>query len=186
MEDYNPTKKRKVLIAFNDLIADMKSNKKLSPIVTELFLRGRKLNISLVLISQSCFKVPEAIRLNTTYYFIMQIPNKRELQQIASNNLPDIEFKDFISWCKDSTKKPFLFLVNNTILPSDNPLRFRRNVLQNDYTHKIKAIDNKIEQSNAQYKLDKETTKNSALSSGNVSKYESLTGSNILPEKDLA
>ena len=116
----------------------------------------------------------------------MQIPNKRELQQIASNNLPDIEFKDFISWCKDSTKKPFLFLVNNTILPSDNPLRFRRNVLQNDYTHKIKAIDNKIEQSNAQYKLDKETAKNSALSLGNVSKYESLTGSNILPEKDLA
>ena len=58
LEDYNPTKKRKVLIAFNDLIADMKSNKKLSPIVTELFLRGRKLNISLVLISQSCFKVP--------------------------------------------------------------------------------------------------------------------------------
>ena len=57
----------------------MESNKKLSPKVTELFLRGRKLNISLVFISQSYFKVPKTIRLNATHYFIMKIPNKREL-----------------------------------------------------------------------------------------------------------
>ena len=71
LEDYNPTKKRRVLIVFDDMIADMKSNKKLSPIVTELFLRGRKLNISLVFISQSYFKVPKTIRLNVTHYFII-------------------------------------------------------------------------------------------------------------------
>ena len=64
---------------FDDMIAGMESNKKLCPIVTELFLRGRKLNISLVFISQSCFKVLKTIRLNTTHYFIMKIPNKREL-----------------------------------------------------------------------------------------------------------
>ena len=64
LEDYNPTEKRRVLIVFNDMIADMKSNKKLSPIVTDLFLRGRKLNISLVFISQSYFKVPKTIRLS--------------------------------------------------------------------------------------------------------------------------
>ena len=66
-----------VLIVFDDMIADMESSEKLSPIVTELFLRGRKLNISLIFIPQSYFKVPKTIRLNATHYFIMKIPNKR-------------------------------------------------------------------------------------------------------------
>ena len=73
-------------MVFDDMIADMEADKKISPIVTELFLRGRKLNISLVFISQYYFKLPKTIRLNATHYFIMKIPNKRELQQIASNN----------------------------------------------------------------------------------------------------
>ena len=77
---------------FDDMIADMESNKKLSPIVNELFLRGRKLNALLVFKSQSYFKVPKTIRLNATYYFFMKIPNKRELQQIASNHSSDIGF----------------------------------------------------------------------------------------------
>ena len=77
LEVYNPIKKRKVLIVFDELIADMESNKKLSPNVTELFLRKRKLNISLVFISQSYFKVPKTISLNATHYFIIKIPNKR-------------------------------------------------------------------------------------------------------------
>ena len=81
LEDYNLKKKRRVLIVFDDMIADMESNKKLSPKVTELFLRGRKFNISLVFISPFYFKVPKAIRLNATHYFIMKISNKRELQQ---------------------------------------------------------------------------------------------------------
>ena len=67
LEDYNPTKKNKVLIVFDDMIADVESNKKLSSIVTEFFLGGRKLNISLVFISQSHFKVPKTIRLNATH-----------------------------------------------------------------------------------------------------------------------
>ena len=77
LEEYNPMKKRRALIVFDDMIVDMESNKKLSPIVTELFLRGRKLNISLVSISKSHFKVPKTIKLNATHYFIMKIPNKR-------------------------------------------------------------------------------------------------------------
>ena len=85
LEDYNPTKKRRMLIVFDDTIADMESNKKLSPIVSELFLRGRKLNVLLVFLSQSFFQVPKTIKLNTTHYFIMKIPIKKELQQIASN-----------------------------------------------------------------------------------------------------
>ena len=71
-----------MLLVFNDMIGDMINNKKLNPIVTELFIRSRKLNISIVFITQSYFKVPKDVRLNSTYSFILKIPNKRKLQQI--------------------------------------------------------------------------------------------------------
>ena len=71
--------------------------------------------------------MPKTIRLNATHYVIMKIPNKGELQQIASNHSSDIDFKDFMKLYKDYTEKPYSFLVNNTTLSSDNPLRFRRN-----------------------------------------------------------
>ena len=96
LEDYNPTKKRRVLILCDDMMADMESNKTLCPIVTELFLRGKKLIISLVFISQSYFKVRKTVRLNATHYFIMKTPKKRELQQIVSNHSSEIDFKDFV------------------------------------------------------------------------------------------
>ena len=92
LEDYNPTKKRKVLIVFDDMIADMEANKKLSPIFTESFFRGKKLSILLVFISQSYFNVPKTIRLNVTH-FIMKIPNKRERQQVASNHSAKLNLK---------------------------------------------------------------------------------------------
>ena len=79
IDDYNPDKENKILIVFDDMIADMINNKKLNSIVTELFNRGRKLNIYLVFITQSYFKVPKDVKLNTTHFFIMKIPNKREL-----------------------------------------------------------------------------------------------------------
>ena len=129
IEDYNPIKKRKILIVFDDMIADMINNNKLKPIVTELFIRGRKLNISIVFNTQSYFKVPKDVRLNSTHFFIMKIPNKRELQQIALNHSSDIDFKDFMNIYKKCTKEPYSFLVNNTTLPSDDPLRFRKNLL---------------------------------------------------------
>ena len=68
IEEYNLGKKRKVLIVFDDMIADMINNKKLNPIVTELFIRGRKLNISIVFITESYFKVPKDVRTNSTYF----------------------------------------------------------------------------------------------------------------------
>ena len=107
----------------------MESLKKLSPIVTELFLGGRKLNILLAFISQSYFKVPKTIRLNATHYFIMKISNKRELQQIASSHSSDIDFKDFMKFYKDYTKEIYSFLVNDTTLSSDNSLPFNKNLL---------------------------------------------------------
>ena len=117
VEDYNPIKKRKVLIIFDDMIADMINNNKLNPIETELFIRGRKRNISIVFITQSYFKVTKDVRLNSTHFFIMKIPNKRELQQIALNHSSDIDFKDFMNIYKKSTKEPYSFLVNDTTLP---------------------------------------------------------------------
>ena len=97
IDDYNVYKDRKIFIVFDDMIADMIQNKKLNSIVTELLIRGRKLNISLVFITQSYFKVPKDVRLNTTHFFIAKIPNRKELQQIAINHSSDINTKDFVN-----------------------------------------------------------------------------------------
>ena len=109
IEEYNPNNKRKMLIVFDDIIADMLSNKKLNPTVSELFIRGRKLNISLVFISQSYFAVPKNIRLNSMHYFIMMFSNKRELQQIEFNHSSDIDQKNFMNLNKKSTLKSYYF-----------------------------------------------------------------------------
>ena len=77
IDEYNPDKENKILIGFDYMIADKIHNKKLNSIVTELFIRGRKLNISVVFITQSYFKVPKDVRLNTSHFFIAKIPNKR-------------------------------------------------------------------------------------------------------------
>ena len=91
------------------MITDMIHNKKLNSIVTELFIRERKLNISLVFITQSYFKVPSDVRLNTTHFFISKIPNKRELQQIAINHSADINTKDFNNIYRKCTAEPYFF-----------------------------------------------------------------------------
>ena len=78
----------------------MLSNKKLNPVVIELFIRGRTVNIYLVLITQYYFGAPKNIGLNSTYYFVMKIPNKRELQEIAFNHSPDNGFQDFMNFYK--------------------------------------------------------------------------------------
>ena len=98
----------------------------INSIVTELFIRGRKLNISLVFFfKQSYFKVLKDVRLSSTDFFIIKIPNKRELQKIALNHSSDIDFRDFI---KEYTAEPYSFLVNDATLASDNLLRFRKNI----------------------------------------------------------
>ena len=126
IDEFNPDKGNKILIVF-DMIVDMIHNKKLNSIVTELFIRGRKL-ISLVFITQSYFKVPKDVRLNTTHFFIAKIPHKRELQQIAINHSSDTSTKDFINIYKKCTVEPYSFLVNDTTLASNNPLRFKKNL----------------------------------------------------------
>ena len=115
------------------MIADTINNKKLNPIVTELFIRGKKLNISIVFITQSYFKVPKEVRLNITHFFIMKIPNKRELQQIAINHSSDVDFKDFMNIYKKCTAEPYYFLVHDTILPSDNSLEDLEKIFWNKF-----------------------------------------------------
>ena len=109
IEEYNPNKKRKILIVLDDMIADMLNNKTLNSIVTELFIRGRKLNISVVFTTQSYFARPKNIKLNSTHSFIMKIPNKREFQQIAFNRSSDIYFKDFMNLTKNVLQNCTLF-----------------------------------------------------------------------------
>ena len=116
IDEYNVVKERKILIFFDDMIADMINNKKLNSIVTKLFIRGRKLIISLVFITQSYFKVPKDVRLNSTHFFIKKIPDKSELQQIALNHSSDISTKDFINIRKKYTTELYSFLVNDTTL----------------------------------------------------------------------
>ena len=98
------------------MIAEMIHNKKLDSIVTKLLIRGKKLNISLVFISQSYFKVPKDVRLNTTHFFISKIPNKRELQGTARNHSSDITTKDFTNIYRECTTEPYSFFVNDTTL----------------------------------------------------------------------
>ena len=111
------------------MIADIMTNKKFLSLIKELFIRCRKLNISLVFITQSYFSVPKDLRLNSTHYLIMKINNRRELQNIAINHSADVYYKDFIKIYRVCTKEPHNFLTIDTTLPSSNPLRFRKNLL---------------------------------------------------------
>ena len=130
--DYNPDLENKILVVFDDMIADMINNKRLDLIVTELFIRRRKSNISLVFITQSYFKVPKDVRLNTTHSFIAEILNRRE---ISRNHSSDIKTEDFNNIYIECTVEPFSFLVNDITLASDNPLRFRKVFLEYNKNH---------------------------------------------------
>ena len=118
-----------IQIVFDDLIADIMSNKKFQAIIKELFIRCKKLNISLVFITQSYFSIPKDVRLNSTHYLILKINNRKESQNIAINHSADIDYKDFLMIYREYTRKPYSFLTIDTTLPASNPLRFRKILL---------------------------------------------------------
>ena len=95
IDDYNLSRKRKILFAFDEMIEDIMSNKKLQAIIKLLFIRCRKLNISLVFTTQSYFSVPKDVGLNSTHYLIMKISSRKELQNIVINHSADIDYNDF-------------------------------------------------------------------------------------------
>ena len=129
IKDYNPNKRQKILIVFDDKIVDMLSNKKLNPAVTELFIRGRKLEVFLVFITQSHFAIPKDNWLNSAHYFVMKIPNKREFWQIVFNHSSDIDFQDLMNLYKKCTAKSYSFFIIDTNLTSHNFLSFRENLV---------------------------------------------------------
>ena len=112
------------------MIADIMTNKKFQAIIKELFITCRKLNISLVFITQSYFSVPKVVGSNSTNYLIMKINNKRELQNIVINHSADIGYKDFVKIYRKSTKEPYSFLIIDTTLPASDPLRLRKKLFQ--------------------------------------------------------
>ena len=113
IEEYKSNKKCKILITFNDMNADVLSNKKLNTVVTELFIRGRKLHISLVFITKLYFSLPKDIRLNSMHYFILKIPKKpEEFQLIAFNHLSAVESKDFMNFNTKAAQKELSFRKN--------------------------------------------------------------------------
>ena len=122
IDDYNPKIKIKILIAFDDMTTDIMTNKKFQAIIKELLIGCRKLNISLVFITQSCFSVPKEVRLSYTHYLIMKIHNKREPENIAIYHSAYVYHKDFMKTYRKCTSESYSFL---TTLPADNSLRFR-------------------------------------------------------------
>ena len=105
-------------------------NKKINLIKTELFIGGRKFNISLIFITQSYFTLPKNIRLNPTHYFIMKVSNKKEAQEIAIIHSLDVDFNDYMNLYKNCTSKSYYFLVNDVTFASDYYLHFRSNLFR--------------------------------------------------------
>ena len=126
IHEYNPNRQRKILIVFGDMIAEIMTNKKFQAIIKELFIGCRKLNTSLLFITQSYFSVPKVVRLKSNHYLIMKINNRIELQKIAIIQSADIDYKDFIKIYRECTKEPFSFLTIDKTLPASDPLRFRK------------------------------------------------------------
>ena len=110
------------------MTANIMTNRIFQVIIKELFIRCRKLNISLAFITQSYFSVAKDVRLNSTHYLIMKMNNRRELQNIAINHSAETDYKDFMKIYRECTKEPVNFLTIDTTLPANDPLRFRKNL----------------------------------------------------------
>ena len=114
VNNYNKNRDKKVLIIFDDMIADIMRSGKFKAIVKELLIRCRKLNISIVFITQSYFRTPKDARLNSTHYILMKIGNKKELKSIAEENLGHLDFRDFLKIYNYCTKEPYSFMMIDT------------------------------------------------------------------------
>ena len=114
INNYNKNREKKVLIIFDDMIADIMRSEKFKAIVKELFIRCRKLNISIVFIMQSYFRTLKDARLNSTHYILMKIENKKELKSIAEENSGHLDFKDFLKIYNYFTKESYSFMLVDT------------------------------------------------------------------------
>ena len=133
INNYNKNRDKKVLIVFDDMIADIMKNEKFKAIIKELLIRCRKLNISVVFITQSYFRTPKDARLNSTHYILMKIDNKKELKSMAEEKSGHLYYKDFLKMYNYCTKEPYSFM---TIDARPNaPMVFRKNFTELPYKH---------------------------------------------------
>ena len=114
INNYNKNIDKKVLIVFDDMIADTEYNKNFKRIIKELFYRARKINVSIVFITQSYFRALKDARLNSTHYIIMKINNKKELKRIAEEKSDDLDYKDFLKMYNYCTEDPYSFTLIDT------------------------------------------------------------------------
>ena len=114
INNYNKNRDKKVLIVFDDMIADIEYNKDFKRIIKELFYRARKLNVSIVFITQSYFRVLKDARLNSTHYILMKISNKKELKRIAEEKSGHLDYKDFLKIYNYCTREPYSFILIDT------------------------------------------------------------------------
>ena len=114
INNYNKNRDKKVLIVFDDMIADIEYNKKFKRIIKELFYRARKINVSVVFITQSYFRVLKDARLNSTHYILMKIGNKRELKRIAEQKSGHLDYKEFLKMSNYFTREPYSFMLIDT------------------------------------------------------------------------
>ena len=123
---YNPNRNREILVVLDDMIADIMTNKQFqAAIIKELFIRCKKLNISLAFITEPYFSAPKRVRINLTYYLITNIHNKRKLKDITINHSPDIDYKNFLKVYKKCISELYSFLTIDITLPAYDLLRFR-------------------------------------------------------------
>ena len=116
INDCSPKRNRKILIVFDDMIADIITNQKFQAIIKELFIRCRELNTYLVFTTHSYFFVLKEVRLNSKHYLIINIHNKRDLQQIAINHSEDIDYKNFMKIHRKCASEPCSFFTIDTTL----------------------------------------------------------------------
>ena len=180
--------KKKVLFVFDDMTSHVMSSKKAQQVLKELFIRCRKLNIRLCFLTQSYFSVSKDVRLNCTHSIIFKLNNKRKLQNIAINHSADIDYKDFVKIYRYCTKEPYNFLTIDTKQTIDKRFLKKLTILYKKRTtinEQIEILDNKIRSNQAQYDLDRQNAKLSPLSSGELDKYEYLTGEDLGYEPDV-
>ena len=114
INDYNKNRDKKVLIVFDDMIADIEYNKNLKRIIKELFYRARKMNVSIAFITQSYFRALKDARLNSTHYILMRIDKKKELKRIAEETSGHLDYKNFFKMYNYCTKDPYSFMTIDT------------------------------------------------------------------------
>ena len=129
INNYNKNRDKNVLIVFDDMIADIEYNIKFKRIIKELFYRARKINVSIIFITQSYFRALKDARLNSTHYILMKIGNKKELKRIAEEKSSHLDYKDFLKIYNYCTKEPYSFMLIDT-RPTAS-VTFKKNTLLN-------------------------------------------------------